>query len=169
MQVFSVQAIIPKLKLSMAEKQQNIFKNECKNKPKLRTFVQFKDFEILPPHIGKPLSFLERKVMSKLRLGILPIRLETGRYLRPILPEEQRLCYCDSGEVESEIHLLFICHKYEQLRQAWLSKISCPDHFSQLTPLNKLKLVLNEPSNVKITAQYLISVMDLRRLLNNKY
>ena len=168
-QRFSVQAIIPQLKLSMAENQQNIFKNECENKPKLRTFVQFKDFKILPPHIGKPLSFLERKIISKLRLGILPIRLETGRYLRPILPEEQRLCYCDSGEVESEIHVLFICYKYEQLRQAWLSKISCPDQFSQLTPQNKLKIVLNDPNNVRITAQYLISVMDLRQLLNNKY
>ena len=100
-QIFSVPEIVSKLKISMFKKQKVNLKNECETKPKLRTFVTFKNFETLPPHVGKPLSFFERKILSKLRLGILPIRLETGRYLRPVLPEAQRLCYCNSGEVES--------------------------------------------------------------------
>ena len=149
--------------------QQNIIKNECESKPKLRTFVIFKDYKTLPPHVGKPLSFLERKTLSKLRLGILPIRLETARYLRPIVPEDQRLCYCNSGAVESEFHILFICEKYSNLREAWMTKLSRPDHFHQLSTQEKFKLVLNEPSNVRHTAQFLIKLMDLRRLLNDKY
>ena len=76
----------------MREKQQDLIKTECENKPKLRTLLLFKDFQTLPPHVGKPLSFVERKTISKLRLGILPIRIETARYIRPILPEDQRLC-----------------------------------------------------------------------------
>ena len=54
----------------------------------------FKEFQTLPPHVGKPLSFVERKIISKLRLGILPIRIETARYTRPVIPENQRVCYC---------------------------------------------------------------------------
>ena len=144
-------------------------KNECERKPKLRTFITFKDFETLPPHVGKPLTFHERKLVSKLRLGILPIRLETARYIRPVVPEAQRLCYCNSGEIESEFHVLFVCQMYENLREAWLTKLSKPDHFSQLTPQEKLKLVLNDPTNVRHTAQYLVKLMDLRRQLNDQY
>ena len=84
--------------------------------------------------------------MSKLRLGILPIRIETARYVKPVLPEDQRLCYCGDGNIESEYHVMFICQKYHHLRQAWLSKISCPDQFSLLTPSNKFKVTLNYPN-----------------------
>ena len=131
--------------------------------------MMFKDFRTLPPHVGKPLSFVERKTLSKLRLGILPIRIETARYVRPILPEDQRLCYCNSGEVESEYYVLFVCPMYNNLRQTWLNKLCIPENFHNLERDEKLKIVLNEPQNVRHTAQYLVSVMDLRCLLNKSY
>merc|ERR1711954_306133 len=106
MGIFSIKDIIYKLKTSMREKQQVLIKTECENKPKLRTFLLFKDFQTLPrPHVGKPLTFVERKTIGKLRLGILPIRLETARYVRPILPENERVCYCNSGRIESESYV----------------------------------------------------------------
>ena len=154
----------------MFEKQKQLVKDECENKPKLRTFMQFKDFQTLPPpHVGKPLSFVERRTISKLRLGILPLRLETARYTRPIIPENERLCYCKSGEIESEFHALFSCGMYNDLRQVWLNKICIPDNFQYLSRQEKLMLVLNNPENVKYTAQYLIQLMDLRRLKNKDY
>ena len=108
----------------MLEKQQILVENVCMNKPKLRTFVTFKDFKSISPHVYKALSFLERKTISKTRLGILPIRLETARYVRPVVPEDQRLCYCNCGEPESEFHVLFICEKYSNLRQLWMHKLT---------------------------------------------
>ena len=165
-QIFPVKCTISDLKLSLGKKQQEFLKSKCESKPKLRTFITFKDFENLPPHVGKPLSFIERKTISKLRLGILPIRLETARYVRPILPENERLCYCDSGEIESELYVLFKCTKYNNLREAWFGKLSKPENFVDLPPQDKLKLILNKSENMKHTAQYLVSVMDLRRLLN---
>ena len=168
-QIFSIKDIIYKLKTSMREKQQDLIKTECENKPKLRTFLLFKDFQTLPPHVGKPLSFVERKTISKLRLGILPIRIETARYIRPILPEDQRLCYCNSGQVESEYYVLFQCPMYNNLRQTWLNKLFLPENFHTLEQNEKLKIVLNEAQNVRHTAQYLVSLMDLRCLLNKAY
>ena len=90
-QIFSSKDIVSKLKSSMVKRQQEIVKIECENKPKLRTFMLFKDFQALPPHVGKPLSFVGRKTISKLRLGILPLRIETGRYTKPIIPENKPL------------------------------------------------------------------------------
>ena len=59
----------------------------------------FKDFQTIPPRVVNPLSFIKRRTISKLRLGILPIRLETARYLRPAVPENQRLCYVTLGKL----------------------------------------------------------------------
>ena len=153
----------------MYEMQQQIMKSECKNKPKLRTFMLFKDFGPLPPHVGKPLSFVERKCISKLRLGILPLRIETARYARPILPENQRVCYCESGEIESEYHVMFSCSKYDSLRDAWLRKICTPANFHELEMKEKFEIILNRPENVRLTAQYIVAFMDLRCLINKAY
>ena len=168
-QIFSSKKIVSELKLSMIKKQQEILKIECGNKPKLRTFMRFKDFQTLPPHVGKPLSFVERKTISKLRLGILPLRIETARYTRPIIPENQRVCYCNSGEVESEYYVLFKCSMYNKQRRSWLNKLLLPADFLDLDETEKLKIVLNKAENVKHTAQYLVSVMDLRCQLNKVY
>ena len=168
-QIFQSKEIATKLKTSMYELQQQIVRNECQNKPKLRTFMLFKDFGPLPPHVGKPLSFVERKSISKLRLGILPLRIETARYIRPILPENQRLCYCDSGEIESEYHAIFICSKYSNLRDAWLKKICIPPNFHELEMSEKFSFILNKPENVRLTSQYIVSFMDLRCLINKAY
>ena len=168
-ELFSSKATIEQLKSSMYKKQQELVKHECESKPKLRTFLLFKDFANLSPHVGKPLSFVERRMISKLRLGILPIRIETARYLRPILPENQRICYCNSGEVESEYYVLFTCPIYNNLREAWMKKLTIPGNFRYLPKQDQLNLVLNKPENVKHTAQYLVSLMDLRSLKNTIY
>ena len=125
---FHVKNVITKFKKSKLSKQQELIQTECENKPKLRAFLTFKDFKTLPPHVGKQLSFIEHKTINKLRLGILPIRLETARSLRPVVNENQLLCYCDSGEMESELYMLLKCPKYNSLREAWLSKHAKPLH-----------------------------------------
>ena len=167
--MFPVKNIVKQLEECLFKNQLVIVENECRAKPKLRTFVTFKDFKNISPHIFKPLSFLERKTISKTRLGILPIRIETARFLRPIVPENERFCFCLSGENESEYHVLFICEKYANLRQIWLNKLTKPENFSILSSQDKFKIVLNEASNVKYSAQFIIDLMDLRRLLNDLY
>ena len=64
------------------------------------------------------LSFIQRKFMAQLRLSSLPLGLETGRYERPRLPEQARLCkVCSDGiSVESESHFIFFT-RYCDFRQ----------------------------------------------------
>ena len=115
------------------------------------------------------MTFIERKIISQLRLGVIPLRLETARFLRPLIPEKERVCYCTSGEVENEVHFLFYCSKYSDLRTAWLNKLNLPDDFQTLGNYEKMSVVLNRSENVKPTAQYLVAAMDLRRLANKSY
>ena len=168
-EVFNIKTTVEELKRSMLIKQKELLKTECTLKPKLRTFLRFKDFDTMPPHIGKALSFYERRVISKLRLGILPLRIESGRYLRPHVPENDRTCYCGSGKVESEYYALFECKMYNNLRNTWLSRLCKPANFLDLSENEKLKVVLNHPDNVRPTAQYVLALMDYRSLVNDKY
>ena len=167
--IFPLKSTIAKLRSSMYNQQKDLVKAECMNKPKLRTFITFKDFDKISPHIGKPLSYIQRKTLSKLRLGILPLRIETARYQRPVVPLEQRLCYCNSGAIESEQHLLFQCNKYDSIRQQWLEKLNIPHNFNDIPAEEQLKLVLNISENVRPTAQFVIDVMDIRSILNKDY
>ena len=109
--------------------QSRILSEECNLLPKLRTFVLFKDFQNPASYIGKPLNFYSRRQMAKLRLGCLPLRLETGRYAVPRVPEHQRICLvnqeCTShGEVESESYFLFFCKAYQNERDKWFNPIT---------------------------------------------
>ena len=118
------------------------------------------------------MSFIQRKFISKLRLGCLEIRLETGRYARPRLPAEARLCQvCENQdeEVEDEIHFLFYCKASEEERSTWLNSLQKPENFLNLPSNEKLCIVLNNHDNVKQTAQHIIDVFDKRsKILNSR-
>ena len=110
------------------------------------------------------MSFVQKMFLAKTRLAALSIRLETGRYERPSLPEQERLCpSCKNGHsVENEEHFLFFCGSYHVLRQQWIQKIRKPVNFEDLILSEKLKIIFNESENVKCTAQYIVNCYDLR-------
>ena len=131
---FPKNIVIKSLKLSLFQKDLNDWKSHCLTLPKLRTFIQFKDFTSDPPHIFKPLSFMQRKSLSKFRLGLLHLRIETGRFVRPRLEPEDRVCHiCGNGEVEDEKHFLLFCNRYQQLRQTLFNQIPDRHRFTTLT------------------------------------
>ena len=103
--------------------------------------------------------------MAKIRLGSLELRIETGRFSRPILEEYQRTCLVcvDMNEhtVENETHFLLYCSLYQNLRDAWLTKLILPLDFHSLVDSEKLKYVFNDPVNVKMTSQFIIDAYNL--------
>ena len=170
---FAIKCTTTKMQEIFLKKQQTYLKAECESKPKLRTFVQFKNFFEIPPYVVKPLSFVQKKFISKTRLGSLPIRLETGRFSRPRLEEHLRICLvCDQGafgdqNVENEHHYIFVCRAYENLRATWLSKLNLPENFGGLQDFEQLGIVLNKAENVKLTSQFLIDAYDMRSKILN--
>ena len=164
--IFPLKHIIKSLKDSLLKKDQISWQSECRNLPKLRTFIQFKDFTSDSPQIFKPLTFMQRKTLSKFRLGMLQLRIETGRYARPRLPPEGRLCLiCGNGEVEDESHFLLSCTTYNQNRQTLFSHIPNLDYFQTLGSSDKLKFLVNEPAMVKQIAKFIVKAFEFRSTL----
>ena len=126
----------------------------------------------------KPLSFFRRKHIAKLRLGSLEIRIESGRFARPRLEINERICLlCQESkirqglapEIETESHFLLFCYRYDALRTEWLSKINKPDNFEVLDEGSKLCIILNLSENCKLTAGFITEAYGMRsRLLNNQ-
>ena len=154
------------LKQSLFQKDQINWRSLCSPLPKLRTFNVFKNFSIDSPHIFKPLSFRQRKNLSKFRLGLLHLRIETGRFIRPRLEPEDRVCLiCNSGDIENEVHFLLFCNKYQVLRQVLFSQIPNYEAFCTWDPNTKLSFLVNEASIVKQTAIYIGDAFDYRSTL----
>ena len=170
---FELKSKIVQISSEFNTKQVEYLRQECQDKPKLRTFNLFKMFQEPPAYITKPLSFHLRRIVAKTRLGCLPLRLETGRYSIPRLPENQRICLvcktpeqgqlvtvdnateADDEPIESEIHFMFQCSAYRTERESWYAGMTLPDNF-HTSPINiKLDVVLNHPNNIKQTAQFL--------------
>ena len=113
------------------------------------------------------MSFICRKHLALTRLSNLPIRIETGRYERPRVEANLRVCQmgCNSLEMEDEFHILFTCSMYNNLRISWFCKLITPENFENYDNVEKLKIVLSAPENVKLTAQFLVDICNVRSKL----
>ena len=58
-----------------------------------------------------------RIAINKFRLGNHLLHIETGKHTVPKTPEDLRLCHvCPTNEIENELHFLFSCTRYDNLR-----------------------------------------------------
>jgi len=105
-----------------------------------------------------------RSTLAKLRCGILPLEIETGRWSSTDL--DKRLCkMCDQGVLEDEAHFMFTCSKYNTERQAFLTEIlDVNPNFEYLDIENKWKTLMS-PQNVPRTAKYVWVIYDKRQNL----
>ena len=95
--------------------------------------------------------------MAKLRLGILALRIETGRYERPTIVPSERFCkQCMLGEVEDEEHFMLRCPKHNFRRDVLFQSISNLAEFSQMSNVSKLEFLLNNAGIVKQSSQFII-------------
>jgi len=91
------------------------WKGEVSSKAKLRTYVILKDNVDVEHYVKYCYNRQNRSLMAQLRCGILPLRIETGRFCG--LAVEDRLCeICKSGKIEDEIHFVVECPKYLEER-----------------------------------------------------
>ena len=96
----------------------------------------------------------KRSLIAKLRCGILPLEIETGRWRSK--PEHERLCKdCNNGEIENENHFLFRCTTYTEERQRLINNIMQYDcNFINLSAAEKLKLLMSK-EYLSVFATYL--------------
>ena len=105
---------------TIKDKMLTVWRKEASKKPKLRTYVTLKDNIEVEPYIKYGNNRQTRSLMAQIRCGILPIRIETGRFCN--LPVEHRLCeICNQNKVEDEFHFLMECPFYHHERQQMLA------------------------------------------------
>ena len=65
----------------------------------------------------------KRNASAKFRIGNYSLRIESGRFTIPKTPEDLRICdHCSLNSVENEMHVLFQCDLYDDLRKILLIK-----------------------------------------------
>jgi hypothetical protein len=125
--------------------------------PKLRTYREFKTMYGMEPYVFKMLTRSERSFLSQLRFGILPIAIEMGRFTIPKTPEQDRICpMCNSNCVETEIHFVTKCSKYDMIRYTLFTKASQFDvNFDNLQPEEQFSILIKDSNLVKPLAKYI--------------
>ncbi len=131
------------------------WEHQCRTKPKLRTYIKFKNDVNVANHISCNMSKYERSLISQLRLGILPLRIETGRYSK--LLEKDRICLL-CNQVEDEYHFRFQCELYNVERTQPSHRLNVT--LSELTEQEKLNLVFEHPF---ILGKFVRKAMKKRR------
>ena len=96
--------------------QDNIdWKESVNTKPKLRIYKLIKSKIETECYVRFNLSSKERSMLAQLRMGVLPINIETGRYKG--IPSNERFCYNCKEVIEDEFHFLFSCPQYNLIRK----------------------------------------------------
>ena len=88
-------------------KQKGAWLNVVQVKPKLHNYALFKKEYETENYCIVNLSRQQRSLIARLRLGILPINVELGRYSG--IPRENRHCLQCKTTVEDELHVMLYC------------------------------------------------------------
>ncbi len=159
-------------KLTDREKSQ--WKHDLEKAPKLRTYKIFKKHWGTESYLNVNLSRQQRSFLAQLRSGVLPLRIETGRYGPKPLKPEDRICPLCENEPETETHFLFHCDTFLNERQQFYFDTS------QLIPLlqqqndnDKMCMLLksDNPQIIRKTANFLVTCFDKRskKLFKTQY
>ncbi len=85
-------------------------------KPKLRTYILHKKSFITEDYVKFCLNSKKRSLTAQIRIGILPLHIETRRF-RNVKVEERVCQVCKNGDVENEFHFICICNAYTTLEK----------------------------------------------------
>jgi len=112
------------------QKEEEDWKKGCSRKEKLRTYRTFKTKLVLENYLLSEKEKQGRYLLTKLRVGTNKLRIETGRWKRPVEKLHERICtQCQNGEVEDEKHFLLRCNRYQQLREELFTSIQTVTNF----------------------------------------
>jgi hypothetical protein len=121
---------------------------------KLNFYKLFKNDFCPESYIFKIHNRAHRSVFAQLRCGILPLKIETGRYTQ--IPMDYRLCiFCNENVIENEMHFLFQCNFYSNIRiNFWPKFINRCDNFDQMNNIEKVKIMMSN-NVLKVASEFI--------------
>jgi hypothetical protein len=140
---------------------------------KLRTYRRFKLKFQFEPHLSASIPVEWRHLLTRFRLGVAPLRIETGRWERRGLevgiPADDRVCLaCRLGVVEDEFHMVCVCPVYAGLRAELVSVAARVfDAFAGASMEFQFVLLMSNESDVvaAAVARFLKEAFDCRSLM----
>jgi hypothetical protein len=139
-----------------------LWSTNMQNSPKLRTYKTYKQSLEVEPYVFCLLNRSYRSVLARLRAGVLPLEIETGRW-RSIPPEERFCKFCRNGEVEDENHFLFSCQIYTPERTHFFNNMERKIvSFNLKSEVEKLQILMSQ-ENVNAFARFVNEIYLIRQ------
>lgn len=104
-----------------------------------------------------------RIAFTKLRLSAHNLRIETGRYGRNRIDQNERLCLlCNTNNVEDEFHFMFKCEVYSTLRKKYIKRL-----YSNRPSMFKLLQIFQCDNSLELVnfSKYIHEALSLRNSL----
>ena len=152
------QVNIVTLKEMLFDQIKHTWAEEIWSKPKLRTYREIKYDYYTENYVLFNLPKKRRSLCAQIRGGILPLYIETGRYVGL---DEERICQmCDLNEIENEYHFVLYCPCYCRVREELFNNIN----YVHMLDISDSQLIncLFEKHVFKL-ANYLEKAWDLRK------
>ena len=131
---------------------------------KLRTYSKFKPKLGLEKYLSDVKNISHRHALCRLRTSSHTLLIERGRYARPLIPVEKRLCI-KCNKVEDEHHFVMECSWYDNNRATLFDTVKKFCHnFEGLSSFNKFIYLLSAEGEVSAAvAKFCFDSFDLRR------
>ena len=131
---------------SCLEYNRKLWSNEAFLKPKLRTFTKIHNFNSKQVLANSSVSRYQRSLLSQLKFGILPLKIETDRYQG--IPAENRICkLCDTNLPEDELHFLFLYPALSHIRNLYVPRNILLSDTNYVFKLKEMYFKENIPSS----------------------
>ena len=104
-----------------------------------------KSYYAVKKYVFDNINFSLTSCIAQLRFGILPLTVETSRFTD--LKHDDQVCpICDTNNVEDELHFLFTCPKFPDLRKIMFSKVlRYNNDFLNYKQIDQLKILYSFP------------------------
>ena len=148
-------SVIRETTTRLQNKYSEYWKNEIFSSSRPEFFSKIKENFVEEPFLNEVKNYDVKRNFFKFRTSNHSLFIETGRYCRPILPREKRICkFCKNDEIEDELHLLLKCSLYADLREIFFQKIARILDFNpddQSNTLNMMFISTNGISKIHIS------------------
>ena len=134
---------------------------------KLRTYAKLKTDYELEKYLTVDLSQNMMREIARLRTSTHKLAIETGRYQRPVVPSNERLCkICNMGQVEDEVHFITKCTAYSKHREVLLSEMNLTNY--NKSPEEKFIKIMKTSKDTEVIAlgRYILACLQSRKNSN---
>ena len=112
------------------------------------------------PYLSKVCCVSHLRALARLITSSHPLRVDTGRWERPLTPYLERKCVlCNKNDIEDEYHFTLICPLYNDIRRNLI-----PLHYRKHPNMFKFTQLVNCPQDdiIKSLAKYVFKAFLLR-------